>query len=220
VTNVDGIHDLTGISCPSTSLCVAVDAAGDAVTSTSPAGGPSEWTATNMDESHALHAVSCSSSFLCVATDDYGRVVSSTNPTSGALAWTATSVYANALFGVSCAGSDLCVALSGGTVLPSKHPSAAEESAWPIINADSAGRLQGISCPSSRFCVAVDQAGNALISTDEGTSWSATQIDGANNAGFGLDAVSCPSIDLCVAVDTNGNVLTGVRDNSDVTSAT
>ena len=37
--HVDGSNFLTGVSCPSSSLCVAVDRSGNVVTSTNPAGG-------------------------------------------------------------------------------------------------------------------------------------------------------------------------------------
>ena len=39
----------SGISCPSTSRCVAVDRSGDVVTSDDPTGGPTVWSATDID---------------------------------------------------------------------------------------------------------------------------------------------------------------------------
>jgi RHS repeat-associated protein len=60
-----------------------------------------------------------------------------------------------------------------------------------------------VSCAGSTFCVAVDNAGNALIYN--GGSWSApTLIDGSNT----LESVSCASSSFCVAVDNKGNALT------------
>src|SRR5919198_4752230 len=66
---------LVGVSCPSTSLCVAVDySGGNVVTSTNPAGGAAAWTVTNVDGSPRLQssgvrlsAVSCQTNSLCVA---------------------------------------------------------------------------------------------------------------------------------------------------------
>ena len=40
---------LDGVSCPSSGLCVAVDGAGDVVTSTNPTGGASAWTVTDVE---------------------------------------------------------------------------------------------------------------------------------------------------------------------------
>jgi hypothetical protein len=40
---IDGGLDLTSVSCPSTSLCVATDQRGHIVVSTNPAGGASSW---------------------------------------------------------------------------------------------------------------------------------------------------------------------------------
>ncbi|MHB1930279.1 MAG: hypothetical protein ACYCUG_12815, partial [Acidimicrobiales bacterium] len=91
-TQVDGGRTFTGISCPSVSLCVAVDVNGNVVTSTNPTGGVSAWTAANVDPGNTLSGVSCPSASLCVAVDGSGNVVSSTNPTGGASAWTAANV--------------------------------------------------------------------------------------------------------------------------------
>ena len=75
------------------------------------------------------------------------------------------------------------------------------------------GRLQdleGVSCPSSGLCVAVDRGGNVVTSTNPtggATAWTVTHVDGSN----GLDSVSCPSSGLCVAVDDAGNVVTSTN---------
>jgi hypothetical protein len=68
---------LSGVSCPSAALCVAVDGAGNVLTATSPTGGSAAWTITNVDGPTALASVSCPSVSLCVAVDSVGRVFSS-----------------------------------------------------------------------------------------------------------------------------------------------
>jgi len=61
-----------------------------------------------------------------------------------------------------------------------------------------------VSCPSTSFCVAVDEKGNAL--TYNGSAWSApSAIDGSNG---NLSSVSCASASFCVAVDVAGNART------------
>jgi hypothetical protein len=68
--------------------------------------------------------------------------------------------------------------------------------------------VHGVSCPSSGLCVAVDDNGNVVVSsnpTGGAAAWTVTNIDGNNS----LRGVSCPSIDLCFAVDGIGNVVIG-----------
>jgi hypothetical protein len=63
-----------------------------------------------------------------------------------------------------------------------------------------------LSCPTKALCVAVDGAGNALVSTNPtggAAAWSTTNIDATNP----IAGVSCPSRSLCVAVDDAGNAL-------------
>ena len=91
--SIDSPQQLTGISCPSISFCVAVDLGQDVITSLNPTGGAGAWTAARADTGngsarnlHArritpadLAAVSCPSSSLCVAVDD-GNVMTSSDP--------------------------------------------------------------------------------------------------------------------------------------------
>jgi hypothetical protein len=79
IANVDPGIALRGVSCPSVSLCVAVDELTDVVTTTNPTGGPGAWTVTVVP-ALGLRSVSCPSVSLCVAVDDSGNVVTSTNP--------------------------------------------------------------------------------------------------------------------------------------------
>jgi hypothetical protein len=100
---------ITAISCPSVSLCVAVDSGQNVVTSTDPAGGSGTWTVTHVDTAVGpecgkygpgqdctlgMDGVSCPSVFLCVAVDAVGNAVTSTNPTGGASAWRTSAIDA------------------------------------------------------------------------------------------------------------------------------
>jgi hypothetical protein len=103
-------NELTGVSCPSVSLCVAVDLFGSALTSTNPTGGANAWTVTPID--NYLQGVSCPLVSLCVAVGAGGNVTSSTDPTGGSGAWTETQVDGSNIFwGVSCPSASLCVAV-------------------------------------------------------------------------------------------------------------
>ncbi len=78
----------------------------------------------------------------------------------------------------------------------------------PSIDANS---IYSISCPSAALCVAGDDAGNILSSTNPGggrAAWSAAAVDVHTGGQFPIEGVSCPSATLCVAVDEGGAVLT------------
>ncbi len=138
----DSADYLIAASCPSTSLCVALDSFGDGVISASPVGSAATWKLTNintlggyntMDVYVTTDAVSCASASLCVAVDSAGDVTASTNPTGGAAAWSATNVDGtNDLSAVSCTSTPslLCVAVDGaGDVVTSTNP-AGGAGAW------------------------------------------------------------------------------------------
>ena len=59
-TDADSTRTIKAVSCPTSSLCVAVDTSGYATTYN----GSSWSTATDIDGSHALEALSCVSSSL------------------------------------------------------------------------------------------------------------------------------------------------------------
>src|SRR2546423_7722423 len=76
---------LSGISCPGTSLCVAV-ARGGILTSRRPTGGARRWNLATVAKGALLTDISCPTRSLCVAVDRPGDVVTSTRPTAPA-AW-------------------------------------------------------------------------------------------------------------------------------------
>src|SRR5664279_5486530 len=69
---------LTAVSCPSRSLCVAVDATGAIITSSRPSTGP--WKRIIVPGAAAFNGVACPSESLCIAVDQAGDVVSSSDP--------------------------------------------------------------------------------------------------------------------------------------------
>lgn len=166
-----GMHS---VSCPTSNLCVAVDSTG-VVTSKNPTGGAAAWKATPVAGVFYIGGVSCPSVTLCVAFGG-GDVVTSTNPTGGAAAWKVTHVTASHnLTSVSCPSSTLCIGVDDyGDVITSTNPSGGA-AAWRLTNVDSNNEaiangvgvaLNGVSCPSSTLCVAVDDLGNAVTSTN------------------------------------------------------
>ena len=78
------------------------------------------------------------------------------------------------------------------------------------MDGDEVGRLDSAPwrvVPSTSLCVAVDDGGNVVTSTDPtggAAKWTVTNVDGAVRA----LGVSCPSTTLCVAADDGGGVET------------
>ena len=208
---VDGTA-LTGISCASQTLCVAVDGEGHALAATNPgSGGAATWSQHEIDGKTALTGVSCASNALCVAVDGEGHALVSTDPAAGASAsWSRVTIEgAPALTGVSCASSSLCVAVDkAGEALVSTDPAAGAGAGWSHVAIDSGRALSAVSCASATLCVAVDNAGRALASREPAgaaSTWHSRPIDLSSN----LVSVSCAAAPagVCVAVDGEGDAL-------------
>jgi hypothetical protein len=210
---IDRGQSLSGVSCPSLGLCVAVDGAGRALLSTHPAAATTSWsTPFALRGAGALTSVSCPSTALCVAGDGAGRVAVSTQPALAAsTAWSEAFALGGGVTGltsVSCASAVLCVAVdSEGRLLSSTDPSFAGPSAWsaPFAVAG-AEKLTSVSCTTTGLCVAVGSTGQVALSTDPAagaTAWHARSLD----PGLGLLAVSCFAGGSCVAVASDGEAL-------------
>jgi hypothetical protein len=194
---------ITALSCVSTSLCVAVDNAGQDFATTTPATGGG-WSAPNEIASGAvnLSGVSCPSTALCVATDRHGNVFLTATPATTTTAWTKTAIDGTtALNAISCPSTTLCVAVdNAGDVLATTTPGTAP---WPLEHVDGTTPINAISCPSTTLCVAVTNVGTALVSTNPTvtSSWLPTTLTSGP-----LEAVSCNASAACVAVGANGSV--------------
>ncbi len=204
---------IEGVSCPSASLCVAVDGSGDVLTSIEPTGGAAAWTSATIDADSGLTAVSCPSTALCVAVDGSGDVLTSTDPTGGSGAWSEVKVDAmTRIASVSCASASLCVAGdSDGNAILSTNPTGGV-GAWSVVHIDGthSNLIWGVSCPSVGLCVAVGEEGELITSTDPNGgagAWTTSDVDSSNT----ITSVSCPSEGLCAAVDDSGNVLTSTE---------
>lgn len=203
---------INSISCPSSSLCVGVDFAGNAVTSTDPTGGPSAWAIANVDDSapetpfsapNALYGVSCPlpAGSLCVAVGE-GGIFTSSDPTGGTSAWTPVSGVGAGGRAVSCPSTSLCVTgTDSGQIITSTDPTGGA-SAWKVAQVDGANFITRLSCPSESLCVGVDDAGNVLTSNDPtggAGAWTVTHV-----VADGFSGVSCPSVSLCIVAGGSG----------------
>ncbi len=221
------------VACASRSLCLALvthmgppgaSGAGGTIYSFDPVGGAHAFrrlTIRGAERSIGFEQLSCLPGLVCAALDFNGHVFISTNP-ARARSWK-RSRAAVRWFGISCPTRTLCVALhsdpdevvSSGE--PPTYATAAPAGSIDIfsgrvrktVEIDPAGGLTGISCASKSLCVAVDDDGN-IVSTTEPTAdagaWALTHIDD-----WPLSAVGCPSTKMCVAVDRGGRAVLGRR---------
>jgi hypothetical protein len=206
---------ITGISCPTASLCVVVDLNGNALTTATP-NRPESWRRFLIDDRAPLDAVSCSSPTFCAAVDTDGDVVTSTAPAAGPTAWNITqirpefpfagSIVSVPLTAISCPSSQLCVT---GDDFPREIITATDPGGGPAAWSDgigightfSADGLVSVSCSSTHFCATLGDQG-VYASTDP-TGSASTKL-AMNDS---LEAISCGSRQLCLAV-------VGGRENS------
>ncbi len=209
---IDGAIALTGVSCATSRLCVAVDERGHALVSTDPeAGLEAVWTPLEIDGTTALTGISCASVALCVAVDAEGEAIVSTTPTvTSSASWKTRFPIdsGRALSGVSCPSSALCVAVDGkGHAIVGTEPGTGVGATWsPAQEIDGTSALTGVSCASDEVCVAIDGEGDALLSsqpTAGPSTWHPRPIDPSH----GLDAIACvpAPATLCMAVDSSGS---------------
>jgi hypothetical protein len=224
---------LSGVSCPSQSLCVAVGGQDSLAFSKAPTGDAAAWHVVNPSSGKTcpeenplcgkpgsdLRAVSCASQNLCVAVSYEGFVYVSTEPTGGAGAWSPTDINesgghgATHLTAVSCPSPSLCVAVSSGPslgntagkVLVSTEPTSGN---WQATQLAGSPDLRGVSCGTPSLCVAVARGGRIFASTDPtggASTWS--EVGTPGGAGH-LEGVSCVAAALCAAGNLTGNILT------------
>ena len=212
-------NQLFGVSCTSTSFCVAVGVVIDQWDGTTWSAGPA------LPPQNFLNAVSCTSSSMCMAvgrqplgpSDVQGTLVQQWNGATWSVVPSPNQGVGlnNALTGVSCISSEFCVAVgaaSNGTV----DQTLVEEwngATWSIVSSpntasDQNNDLYGVSCSSATDCAAVGGAPNGLAEQTlivqwDGAAWS---IVPSPNTGPTLDnelgGVSCVSASSCQATGT------------------
>jgi hypothetical protein len=230
---------LSGVSCPSESLCVAAGAFDTLAFSQAPTAGAAKWhvvhptydepkqSCLEKGESVAfcssprgsLDGVSCAGESLCVAVGYEGSVFVSTDSTGGANAWSIGEVNeghgATHLTGVSCPSPSLCVAVSGGSNNSNggKVLTSTDPAAghWQASELGSSLDLRGVSCGTPSLCVAVAKEGRIFTSTDPTGGASAWKAAGTPGGPGDLEGVSCVSTLLCAAGSMTGNVLTSTE---------
>lgn len=203
-----------GVSCASSSLCVALEnaslggsIAGGIAMSGDPASGSTGWSEfTGFGSGLTFEAAACPSVAFCVLVDQSGSVATSTHPLRGP--WTVVRAdRLNAMTAVSCPATSLCVAVDFfGNVISSTRPA----HRWHVARrVDGYNELTGIACPSVSSCVATDRYGNVLTSSQPTGGIRAWRV--AARTHRSLTGISCPDPTLCVTVDTAGEVIVATR---------
>jgi hypothetical protein len=166
-----------------------------------------------------LDGVSCSSSVACTAVgqdiEEGGTVplVMDWNGSEWNLqsAPVAPSWQQSSFEGVACASASSCLAVGGAT--KAKSPSVAVAEGWngkdwslqsvPLRPGTIGAALYGVSCPSSKLCLAVgvDANENPVAEIWDGTEWETQRVPTVNGGGV-LKKVSCISATDCIAVGT------------------
>ena len=170
---------LSGISCPTATVCLAVGF--------SPGGSSSGGVAPEV-----------------LLSDDGGQSWTLVN-----LARSAAVSSINGLTGVACASADLCVAVGSGFILLSTDGGAAWSRAniasSPPAQSALVG-LVGVACPLASTCIAVGSKG-VLLTTDAGQTWVAPWEDAAyflvfpgEPEGEEIAGIACPVATSCVLV--------------------
>jgi hypothetical protein len=194
------------ISCPSSTSCMAVGAAGDRSTVLSTTTGGTSW-AVHQLPANVGPAVAdrCKGAGNCVVAaaspNDRGLVAATT--TSDGRSWVvhrigAASDPTGSGGGISCSALATCALVGYGTPASTLYVSQASTGTWARhrLPAGSAP-LTSVACPTAGTCVAVG-VGVAVQSLDGGASWMSAALPPPNTAA--LQAVACPAVSTCAAV--------------------
>jgi photosystem II stability/assembly factor-like uncharacterized protein len=227
-----GVVGLSAVSCGSTSRCVAVgfQQAPGSVDSGQLEGvivgttdGGATWSKDTLPSGVGnLSGVSCASATQCLAVGDipYSNQAISVATANGGVSWSPPSnlPVTSSVVAVSCPTPSFCIAAGDSAVgQPEGVDPVAEVTtdagrtwvghAWPSGGEEPSG----ISCLSTKVCVAVGAVTNGVVNgggvvsgavvttTDGGTKWRLSTKVGAGN----LSAVSCSASSFCVAAGRN-----------------
>jgi len=222
--NVTTDNYLDGVSCVSSTFCMAIGA-------DSPTNAHTliqEWNGTSWSvvpsaspaPANKLQSVSCVTTSFCIAVgyDGVDNLPNDQVPLveqwTGGPSWTASTPtgHGTAAFnGVSCASTTSCVAVGADWGTPNQAFAwSFNGSSWAAIDpgpSTSGNVLNGVSCVNASFCVAAGFSGSYLTTTQplveqwDGTSWTlAASPSPSPTESAALQSVSCVGTSFCSAV--------------------
>jgi hypothetical protein len=146
--------------------------------------------------------ISCPQPTFCLAVDDRSFAAAFDGRSWGApLAITPQPDDGIWVQAVACSGPRFCMVVGAGRTFSFDGNSFTERKSVSPVGFST---LISVSCPTSTFCLAVDNQHEAYVF--DGSTWSAPVTADPN--GNGLTAVSCPDAGFCMAVDGSGRALT------------
>jgi hypothetical protein len=190
---------IVAVSCGAARSCAAAVTNGDV-----PLYDGTTWSASSVvDRDGHLTGLSCPTSRFCVTVDDAGEVLTYDRT------WSAPIDVDDGgdLVSVSCTSPHFCLAVSEDSPATTYRFDGATWSSVAVPNPSTPqggsepNVLSWVSCATSKYCVALDDFGEAFIWN--GRDWSGA-IAFDKDLRDGSDAVSCPSLDFCMIVDDNG----------------
>jgi hypothetical protein len=190
---------ITGVACPSTTQCVAVDSQGLAYTDL-PTPSALPMIGAPVDSAGSPTALACPTVTSCTAVDSTGDAVNfAFSGPGGAIEYAETTAVdpKGALDAISCPTASQCTAVD-------QH---GNEVTFPDggspVDIDGITPLRSISCPSTTLCVVVDADGEPLTFNPAAPADVTSPVLPVT----GLAAVSCPTVGSCLAVTGSGRAV-------------
>ena len=200
-----------GMSCVSSTWCMAVDSSGDAVfyngtAWTNPSSNHVD-TEVNGNGTWAMD-ISCPTTTFCIVVDSLGYATEYSSGTWGKPTLIDGQGSANqgqnavSLESVSCPSTNFCAAVDANGYAMTYDGSTWTVPTFVDNTSTTSKTLVSVSCASSTMCIATDGIGD--VASYDGSTWSALDpIDTGE-----IESVSCPTPSFCVAVDWIGQALT------------
>ena len=157
---------LLGITCPSSTFCIATGQNGTILTS---ANAGLTWTNRPSGSHYNLHASTCPTSGDCIVVGSLGAGIILTSANRGATwtkRWTASSTSLNA---VTCTSSRHGIAVGYPGLILTTGDGRATWTSRPNPLSPYPQSLSGIACPTSRDCIAV--GGDIMTRSNGGAAW-------------------------------------------------
>ena len=200
------------VSCPKSTLCVAVAEDHNGLISTNPTGGSGAWVPTKIGIwTSPVVALTCPSTTYCAGADGAGNVVFSLAPASSAwqsapVDWTASVHTVSCLLDGTCLASD-----TGGDVLTTS--SATDLTNWSTLSLGHVD-LPSADCSSRSLCV-VGGANGMLHWSSNAFAPSPTWTSVNLGSGAAITSISCPTDQFCAAIDAANQLWTSSTPTGD-----
>ena len=203
INNVHG-GSFQGVSCASSSFCLAYNFSGTSVTWNGNSWSTPTTVAGLPQASSTLDSVACPSASFCAAAVGISNGSGEHLATWNGSSWSAlSSRFSFGRLLVSCTSGTFCMA--AGIAVGKLDSATWNGSSWTSaasLDESSTDLIHAVSCASPSFCIAGDILGRALAWN--GHTWSApTKITSSGQ----LSGVSCVSPSFCMAMDQSGHAM-------------